>query len=62
MLKFTENGMTALIEAKPGHRVDWAKNILSMCASIDDVQRCASMGDFSIVGYDVASAVVRGTP
>lgn len=57
MLKFTKYGMTVLVEAKPGSRVDWAKNILEMCKSIDDVQRCASMGDFSIVGYDVASAV-----
>lgn len=31
-------------------------DILKMCKTMDDVQRCAEMGDFRIAGYDLPEA------
>ena len=54
-IKFTDNnGWTAIIEANKN--IELARQIVAMCKTIEDVQRCAAMGDFRIVSYDIPSA------
>jgi hypothetical protein len=53
MTTYTENNWTAHIELTKGrHSVE----VLKMCRSMDDVQRCAAMGDFRIARYDLHNA------
>lgn len=59
MTTFTENGFTAIVELKGAAGTNARKlsgEVLKMCKTMDDVQRCASMGDFRITRYDLARA------
>jgi hypothetical protein len=49
-----ENGWTANIEVTKNAKL--TREIVKMCETLDDVQRCAAMGDFRIKGYDLPSA------
>lgn len=53
MTRFTENGWTAHIELTKGRHSVY---VLNMCRTMDDVQRCAEMGDFRISGYELPTA------
>ena len=54
-IKFIDNnGWTANIEVTKN--VTLTRQIVAMCKTLDDVQRCAGMGDFRIAGYDIPSA------
>lgn len=56
-LTFTENAFTAIIEADgSAFKQRHAREVLAMCTTLDDVQRCAAMGDFKIVRYDLRAA------
>lgn len=59
MTTFTENGFTAVIELKGAEGSNARKlseQVFAMCKTMDDVQRCASMGDFRIARYDLPRA------
>lgn len=59
MTRFTENGFTAIIELKGAEGSNARKlsrEVLAMCKTMEDVQRCASMGDFRIAHYDLPRA------
>jgi hypothetical protein len=45
--KFSANGWTLTVRMTKGTN-GHSKNVLAMCKTIEDVQRCASMGDFQI--------------
>jgi hypothetical protein len=51
---FTENSIIATVTFKP-RQEKLGREILGMCKTLDDVQRCAKMGDFS-VSFDIMEA------
>ena len=46
-----ENGWKAIIEVTKNAKL--TRQIVKMCKTLDDVQRCEGMGDFRVARYDL---------
>jgi hypothetical protein len=51
---FQENSIIVTVTFKP-RQEKLGREVLEMCKTLDDVQRCASMGDFTL-SYNIKEA------